>query len=82
VKQAKRRAKFAEPPMHFIHGDDIDVERAKMRQHRAQDWSQQKMRTREVKRFQPGADNGVSELVHQGRGAGRLEYGSKLANER
>jgi hypothetical protein len=101
--------------MHFIHGDDIDVERAKMRQHRAQefrfdlevmvglelgiaprpdvmqhengadaceDWSQQKMRTREVKRFQPGADNGVSELVHQGRGAGRLEYGSKLANER
>jgi len=24
--------------MHFIHGDDIDVERAKMRQHRAQEF--------------------------------------------
>jgi hypothetical protein len=23
--------------MHLVHGDDIDVERAKMRQHRAQE---------------------------------------------
>ena len=24
--------------MHFVHGDDVDVERAKMRQHRAQEF--------------------------------------------
>ena len=89
--------------MRLVHGDDIDVERAKMRQHRAQelginlevmiglelgvvagthvvqhengadaceDWSQQIMRTGEVKRFQPGADDGVAEYFHQGVAAG------------
>ena len=99
--------------MHFVHGDDIDVERAKMRQHRAQevrldlemavglefgvaarahvvqhengadtceDWSQQVMRSGEVKRFQPGADNGVAELFHLGV-AGRLEFSPKLARD-
>ena len=85
--------------MRLIHGDDVDVEGAQMRQHRAQelrfdlkmiiglefhvaaradvvqhensadaceDWSQQIMRTGEVKRFQSGADNGVAEHFHQG----------------
>ena len=84
--------------MHFIHGDDLDATRAKMRQHRAQEfrrdlempiglelavagradvvqhensadpcenWSQQIMRTAEVKRSQSGADNIVAELLHQ-----------------
>ena len=83
--------------MHLVHGDDVDVEGAKVRQHRPQefrldlemmvglklgiaaradvvqhengadaceDWSQQVMRAGEVKRFQPGADNGVAELLH------------------
>ena len=89
--------------MYLVHGDDVDVEGAKMRKHRTQefrfdlemmvrlergiapradvmqhengadaceDWSQQDMRTREVKRFQPGADNGASELLHWGMGRG------------
>jgi hypothetical protein len=33
-----------------------------------EDWSQQVVRTGEVKRFQPGADNGVAEQFHRGRG--------------
>ncbi len=85
--------------MRLVHADKIDVERAQMRQHRAQefrldlevmiglelgvaagthmvqhensadaceDWSQQIMRAGEVKRLQPGSDNGVAEYFHQG----------------
>jgi hypothetical protein len=32
-----------------------------------EDWSQQEVRARKVKRLQPGANNGISELFHQGR---------------
>jgi hypothetical protein len=33
-----------------------------------ENWSQQDVGARKVKRFQPGANNGVSELFHQGAG--------------
>ena len=95
--EAPREIALGEPLMHLVHGDDVDVEGAKMRQHRAQkfrldlemvvrlelgvaaradmmqhengadaceDWSQQDMRAGEVKRLQPGANNGVAELLH------------------
>jgi hypothetical protein len=36
--------------------------------HAPENRSQQSMRARKIQRLQPGADNGVSELLHQGWG--------------
>ena len=36
--EAPREIAFGQPLMHLVHGDDIDVERAQMRQHRAQEF--------------------------------------------
>ncbi len=36
--EAPREIAFGKPLMHFVHGDDVDVERAQMRQHRAQEF--------------------------------------------
>src|ERR1700722_11692264 len=33
-----RKVAFDQPPMRFVHGDDVDVARAKMYQHRAQEF--------------------------------------------
>ena len=97
--KAPREIALDEPLVHFVHGDDVDVACAQMRQHRAQEFGldlevmiglefgvaaradvvqhengadarenrpQQVMRAGEVKRFQAGADNGGTELLHQG----------------
>ena len=36
--ETPREIAFGKPLMHFVHGDDVDVERAQMRQHRAQEF--------------------------------------------
>src|SRR5882724_11217343 len=36
--ETPRKVAFVQPPMRFVHGDDVDVARAKMHQHRAQEF--------------------------------------------
>ena len=97
--KAPREVARIEPVVQFVHRDDVDVARAQMRQHLAQERGidlevtvglefgvapranvvqhengahagenrpQQVMRAGAVKRFQAGANDGGTELAHQG----------------
>ena len=112
--EAPREIALRQPLMRLVHGDDVDVERAQMRQHRAQEFRldlemmiglelgvaaradvvqhengadacedrpQQMMRAGEIKRFQPGADDGVAECFIKAWLAG-WSADSKLAADR